>query len=334
MKFLDYLQERAIIIISQGIIVLITLGIIILDRKNRMLTYNIIYWLILVILISISAIILDYIKKRKMWQELDKVKESDLIMFSKTEYSGEQKLFINELKTREERHKKLSDELLSKHNDNIDFFSAWIHELKTPLAVLRLLIEVDNIKKEDIEQELIRFDDTLKKALFYLRGSSFEKDYVITDIDSNLFIKERIKSMSKLFISNKIEIKLGDDWFNIKSDSKWLGFIIDQLLQNAIKYSFPGNRIEIFMEKNDNIKLYIKDNGNGIPKQEISRIFDRSFTGKFVRENKSSTGLGLYLVKKLTDKMGHRIEVESTPGKGSTFSIVFSQENQFFKIVT
>ncbi len=334
MRFLDYLQERAIIIISQGIIILITLGIVILDRKNRMLTYNIIYWLILVILISISAIILDYLKKRKMWQELDKVKESDLIMFSTTEYSGEQKLFIKELKTREERHNKLSDELLSKHNDNIDFFSAWIHELKTPLAVLRLIIEVEDIKKREIEQELIRFDDILNKALFYLRGSSFEKDYVITEIDSNQFIKERIKAMSKLFISNKIEIRLGDNWFNVKSDSKWLGFIIDQLLQNAIKYSSPGKCIEIYMEKKDKIKLHIKDNGNGIPEQEISRIFDRSFTGKYVRENKTSTGLGLYLVKKLTDKMGHRIDVESTPGKGSTFSIVFPQENQFFKILT
>ena len=165
-----------------------------------------------------------------------------------------------------------------------------------------------------------------KSFLVFSRSNDFSKDYVISETAVNNVIKESVKKHSIIFIRKHISfLNKIDDKLTVDTDKKWLAFIIDQIVSNALKYTKDGGMISFYTSKNHNeIVLTIEDDGIGINSEDIDRIFSKSFTGSNGRDNNlKATGMGLYLAKKLSTKLGHRLMVESEYGKGTKFHIYF-----------
>ncbi len=193
---------------------------------------------------------------------------------------------------------------------------------------------IENNKNEitkSIEEELDKVENYIEQALFYARSNTVEKDYYIKTAILKEIVNESIKKSKKQLMNEKISLELHDLEIEVKTDNKWIVFILNQIIQNSIKYRKQDSILEIEIHaeqgKNNNI-LYIKDNGIGIKKGEITRVFEKGFTGTNGRlSNKKSTGIGLYLCKKLCDKLGIAIELNSVQNEGTEIRIVFPNDS-------
>ena len=215
--------------------------------------------------------------------------------------------------------------------DYKEYIELWIHEIKIPIATSKLIIE--NNKNEitkSIDEELDEIENYTEQALFYARSNTVNKDYVVTKSNLKEIVNEAILKSKRALLSNKISIELNDLEKEVFTDSKWATFIINQIIQNSIKYSKKEDkRIQLYAKSNnENIILYIKDNGIGIKKGEITRVFEKGFTGENGRIiNKKSTGIGLYLCQKLCNKLGLEIELNSKRDIGTEVRIIFPKSS-------
>lgn len=189
---------------------------------------------------------------------------------------------------------------------------------------------IENNKNEvtkSIDEELDRVEYYIEQALFYARSNTVEKDYYIKKVKLKNIVNEAIKKNKNVLIGEKISINIHDVDFEVNTDNKWTKFILNQVIQNSRKYRKPNENleIEIYAKKGvENVILYIKDNGIGIKKGEITRVFEKGFTGTNGRlSNKKSTGIGLYLCRKLCDKLGIAIELNSIQNEGTEVRLVF-----------
>ena len=189
---------------------------------------------------------------------------------------------------------------------------------------------VENNKNEitkSIDEELDKVENYIEQALYYARSNTVDKDYYIKKNKIEDMVNECIKKNRKVLIGEKISINTHDLKISVNTDSKWIVFILNQIIQNSIRYKKAEGQaeIEIYSVKGkENVILYIKDNGMGIKKGEITRVFEKGFTGTNGRIlNKKSTGIGLYLCKKLCDKLGIAIELNSIQNKGTEVRLVF-----------
>ena len=215
--------------------------------------------------------------------------------------------------------------------DYKEYIELWIHEIKIPIATSKLIIE--NNKNEitkSIDEELDEIENYTEQALFYARSNTVNKDYVVTKSNLQEIVNGAILKNKSALLSSKTSIELHDLEREVYTDSKWAVFIINQIIQNAIKYSkIKDRKIEIYaISKRENVVLYIKDNGIGIKKGEITRVFEKGFTGENGRTiNKKSTGIGLYLCKKLCNKLGLGIELNSEKDIGTEVRIIFPKSS-------
>ena len=212
--------------------------------------------------------------------------------------------------------------------DYKEFIELWIHEVKLPLTTSKMIIENNKNKvTRNIEEELDSIENYVEQALFYARSSAVEKDYYIRKCNLKDIVNESIKKNKTSLIEEKVDINIHDLDNVVSTDSKWIVFILGQIIQNSVKYRNKKSllNIEVYSEpKKDNTVLYIKDNGIGIKKEEISRVFDKGFTGTNGRlAGKKSTGIGLYLCRNLCEKLGVSINVKSTDSVGTVVSLVF-----------
>lgn len=212
--------------------------------------------------------------------------------------------------------------------DYKEYIELWIHEIKIPIATSKLIIE--NNKNEitkSIDEELNKVENYTEQALFYARSNTVEKDYYIKKVKLHDIINESIKKNKSALIQEKISINIHDLDLEVNTDNKWIIFIVNQIIQNSIKYMKKDeiSEIELYSKKGkENVILYIKDNGIGIPRGEVSRVFEKSFTGTNGRStNKKSTGIGLYLCRKLCKKLGIAIEITSVQNEGTEVKLVF-----------
>ena len=212
--------------------------------------------------------------------------------------------------------------------DYKEYIEMWIHEIKTPIATTKLIIENNkNDVTKNIEEELNEVENYIEQALFYARSNTVEKDYYIKKSNLKDIVNECIKKNKTSLIHNRININSHELDKQVNTDSKWIVFILNQIIQNSIKYK--SSEIEIYAEQGkENIVLHIKDNGIGIKESEISRVFEKGFTGTNGRTlNKKSTGIGLYLCKKLCNKIGIGIELNSIQNEGTEIKIIFPQSS-------
>lgn len=215
-----------------------------------------------------------------------------------------------------------------------EYIEQWIHEVKTPIASIKLIEENNKtIISRSILQELESLDMYVEQALFYARSEEIEKDYLIQEISLEPCINKVIIKNKRLFILNSIDIEIDNLDKDVYCDSKWLEFIVNQIVINAIKYSKKeGPKIKIYTNNIKNgVQLVIEDNGLGIAEDEINRVFEKGFTGNKGRINNKSTGIGLYLCKKLCKKLGLVIYIESIENLYTKVIISFPKGNFIIK---
>lgn len=212
-----------------------------------------------------------------------------------------------------------------------DYIELWIHEVKIPIATSKLIIENNkNNVTQSIEEEIDKIDNYIEQALFYARSNNVEKDYVIRKTSLKDIVNSVINKNKKQLISKKIKVEINSIDKEIFVDNKWINFILNQIVVNSIKYlDKKENYIKISAEEQkDKVILYIKDNGIGIKESEVSRVFEKGFTGTNGRINqKKSTGIGLYLSKKLCNKLGVGIKINSVENEGTEVRIIFPKSS-------
>ncbi len=193
---------------------------------------------------------------------------------------------------------------------------------------------IENNKNEvtkSIYEELQKIEDYVEQALFYARSNTVEKDYFIRKVKLKEIVNESIKKNKNVLIQEKIAINIHDVDLDVYTDNKWIVFILNQIIQNSVKYGKQNQNLEIEIyakHGNENIKLYIKDNGIGIKKGEIQKVFDKGFTGTNGRLlNKKSTGIGLYLCQKLCNKLGIAIQLDSVQDEGTNVQLIFPKSS-------
>ena len=217
-----------------------------------------------------------------------------------------------------------------KQKEHYDFIVSWFHEIKTPIAVLHLIQQTD-IDANSLREEIEKIENYVDQALYYAKLDSFNQDYSIGSCDMIGIVKDTVRDHSKTFISKKVRILLPSESMSVQSDSKWLKFIVNQLLTNSLKYTDNSGVILIGTNETPQEKqLIIRDNGIGITPQELPRIFNRGFTGETGRTYSKSTGMGLYLAQQLSNKLGHYITCTSEVSSYTEFIIHFPKDDDPF----
>ena len=203
----------------------------------------------------------------------------------------------------------------AKYTDMVEYYTVWAHQIKTPIAAMRL-----NLQSEDTETarklmgDLGRIEAYVEMVLTFLRLDSNNTDYVIKEYDLDEIIRPAVRKFSREFILKKLKLEYEPVVFRTITDSKWLSFIIEQVISNAVKYTSEGS-VRIYM--NEPGILCIEDTGIGISAEDLPRIFENGYTGFNGREDKRASGIGLYLCKRISDNLGHKIYAESEAGKGT-----------------
>ncbi|MGR3775899.1 sensor histidine kinase [Bacillus paramycoides] len=214
-----------------------------------------------------------------------------------------------------------------KQKEHLTFINQWVHQMKTPLSVIELITqEEDGESFESIAEEIDRMKYGLEMVLYMERLETFEQDFYVERASLQDIVQEVVRENKLLFIRSYVypEVKVNPNLI-VETDRKWLRFVINQVVSNAIKYS-AGSRKNVTMatfEEGRSIILEIQDRGVGIPKEDLPRVFRPFYTGENGRKFKESTGMGLYLVKSIIEKMDHDIEIESEVGKGTKIRIIF-----------
>ena len=212
-----------------------------------------------------------------------------------------------------------------KYNDLLDYYTLWVHQVKTPIAASSLLIGdlKDKEAKSQLEQELFKIESYVHLVLQYLRLESFHDDLVLKKENLADLVREVVKKYALFFIQKGLTVNLHDLDKTIVTDKKWLLVVIEQILSNSLKYTKEGG-LEIYMEGQE---LCIEDTGIGIKNSDVLRVFERGFSGYNGRLTQQSSGLGLYISKKISEELGHQIRIESEVGEGTTVRIKFSDIN-------
>lgn len=211
--------------------------------------------------------------------------------------------------------------LKSIQQNNCEYFTVWVHQIKTPISAIQMILQSDDSStNRELSAELFRIEQYAEMALQYIRLDSDSNDFVIKRYDLDPIIRQAVRRYAPLFIRRKLKLDYQPADAEVLTDEKWLVFVVEQLLSNAVKYTAKGC---VTIKFRDNI-LSVSDTGIGIAPDDMPRIFEKGYTGMSGRTDKKSTGLGLYLCKKVCDKLGHGLSARSEVGKGSEFSVDLS----------
>ena len=310
---------------------------------NEIPFVEIAYGLLLCFFITIVALAVGFGRHYSSFRHLQKLQENIIVesdMMKTPEYMYERQ-YQNCVRILAKENNRIRNEMLNRQQDMTEYYSMWVHQVKTPIAALKLLIDEDMaayMEAEDIEEsdtrvinehqkrnELFRIEEYIDMALQYTRLGAQTNDFVIERILLDEVIKNSIHKYAKQFIYKKLSLNYESKDIMAVTDKKWLGFVIDQLLSNAIKYTKQGS-ITIQTEQSTDesgksVSIIIGDTGIGINAEDLPRICEKGYTGYNGHADKHSTGIGLYLCKEILDKLGHRILVTSEIGKGTRVEI-------------
>ena len=213
---------------------------------------------------------------------------------------------------------RLNDSMNMKYSDMVDYYTMWVHQIKTPIASMHLILQKeDSEDSRRLRAELFRVEQYVQMVLCFLRLDSDFTDYVIKEYRVDDIIRPAVRRLAPQFIMKKLSLEYEQTDAIVLTDEKWLGFVIEQVLSNAVKYTSAGS-ISI---KCDGDRLVISDTGIGIAAEDLPRIFDKGYTGFNGRADRKASGIGLYLCRRICDNLGHSIEAQSVPGQGTTITI-------------
>ena len=338
MKFNSFLKDRLYSFVTALFSYFIILLVLLAFKSDK----SIIIAITIILLVTYILLFLtDFFRKQKFYTDLltniDNLDKAYLVLetLNRPEfYEGEllcQALYEID-KSMNENVRIEKEQLL----DNKEYIEMWIHEVKIPLASLVLTLNNQkNILDRKTKNILKRLEDYVDQVLYYVRSENAEKDYFIKEVDLSKVIKNvGIKNMDDL-LDNKVEFIVDKTNYKVFTDSKWLEFILNQIINNSIKYkrNIDNSYIKIYVKDNlDTTVLIIEDNGIGIKTSDIRQVFDKTFTGTNGREKTTSTGMGLYIAKNLCKKLGHKIEIESKENEYTRVFITFAK-NKFYDVL-
>lgn len=327
MSFWDYIKDRAGIVIA---VLVPTVVIVLCIAALGEVSLGFLMAFIVLFCFSI-AIAADFIKRRRFYSDLlstlELLDRKTLIGSVMGESDFAEARILREVLL--QCNKEQNDLIAAVQRDSEDYreyIETWAHEIKTPLASTRLILENHpGTLSTDIARELDRVDFLLEQTLFYARSAQTHKDYIIRKTSLKSLVNSVIRRNSHAFIENKIAVEPLREDVEAYTDVKWMEFILNQIVNNAIKYKRDTDpRIRFSTERHENsIYLKIADNGIGIPASDLPRIFDKGFTGQTGRKYGKSTGIGLYLCRKLCRKLGVGITAQSEEGQGTELTIEF-----------
>ena len=307
--FGDYLKSRVkILILLLGVEVVFASVYFLFDLP----VVTVVYPLILSSVLILTAGVIDFLlvlNKHKKLQKNDFPEPSGLLEIDYQE-------IIGKLKEEQEYSRQKTN---SDYNNMVEYYTIWAHQIKTPIASMRLQIQSeDSDVARRLDGDLNRIEAYVEMVLTFLRLDSDSTDYVIKEIDLDAVIKPAIRKFARDFISKKLTMDFKPTETRVLSDEKWLSFVIEQVLSNAVKYTKEGG-IKVYMDEPG--ILCIEDTGIGINTADLPRIFENGYTGFNGREDKRASGIGLYLCKRICDNLGHKISAESEQGAGTKIRI-------------
>lgn len=329
MKLSKYLKTNYLIILLFIIIIAIIDLMLVSFKTDRQAVIGV---SITAIVGFVLYIIYDFNRRKKFYNkllnDLDLLDQKYLIteMIDKPDfYEGE--IFYDALyeidKSMAEKIKEYSLSI----QDFKEYIEMWIHEVKLPLASLNLIVHNHKeLSDKTITEQLKRLDDDIEQVLYYVRSENAEKDYMIKETELNKVISNVAMKNKDILLENNIDFEVEVGNKKVLTDSKWLEFMVNQIISNSMKYirNDVSHLIKITTEENNkNIILKIYDNGIGISKSDIPKVFDKTFTGNNGRKIETSTGMGLYIVKQLCKKLGHKITIDSKENEYTEVSFKF-----------
>lgn len=328
MQLKDFIKERIVFILINIGILAFTAALLSILKVDG---YAIIFILVLNFIGILIFHINEYLKKRKYYNEflcnIEKLDKKYLI--SEVMEEGdflEGKILYDIIR---QTDKSMNDEVASlkiNNNEYREYIELWVHEVKTPIATCKLLIENNPSEiTKSINEEVEKVENYIEQALFYTRSNTLEKDYIIKEINIKNCINSVIRKNANILIEKGIKIKIEDIDRIVYTDIKWIEFILHQIISNSIKYM--DKEISILNisceEYKESIILHISDNGIGMNEKDVIKAFEKGYTGENGRKFGKATGIGLYLCRKLSLKLGLSIKLKSEINKGTRVSILF-----------
>lgn len=284
------------------------------------------YAAILSLVPGIFLLLLDF------WRYLRHDRELAHLLEQKQPVIGE---FLPAMDSLEEEYQRLTEkiytnkkegeqEFLQNYADMMDYYTLWVHQIKTPISAMNLLLQTDDSKNSTaMSMELFKIEQYTDMVLQYLRLGSTANDFVFQQYELDHMIRQALRKYAKMFIGRKLFLEFCQTDMKVLTDEKWMVFVIEQLLSNALKYTDSGT-ISIYSA--DGKSFTIEDTGIGISEEDLPRIFEKGYTGFNGRMDKKATGLGLYLCKRILEKLSHQIMVESAPDKGTKVTVRMQAE--------
>lgn len=298
---------------------------------------NMQYAVVITLFFGVLFAVIDYFRYRKRCLELFQAleKEEERLHFLPESAELWENLYRQMLEDQEQEKRKQHTAFDQKKKDMADYYTMWTHQIKTPIAALRLLLQ-DADRSNDGNQkeleELFKIEQYAEMALYYARLESVSSDLLFKFCDIRSVVVRAVQKYSVLFLHSGLNFRLEEFELRAVTDEKWLSFVIEQILSNALKYTSWGGIAVYGSDADGNPKegrvfyLTIADTGIGIRKSDLPRIFERGFTGYNGRAGQKSTGIGLYLSQQILRGLSHTIRVESSLGKGTKVILGFEQE--------
>ena len=274
-----------------------------------------------------AALVLGYQAYMTKKKNLLYIKENVQVNLSKLlpPGDGNEEIYQDLLREMDAERKSLENSRNTFFYQLTDYYTMWVHQIKTPIAAARLLLTADADGNQEVLGELFRIEQYVEMVLGYLRTEGISSDMEFRRYPLDGIIREQIHRFARIFVGKKLALEYEGTEEMVLTDSKWLGFVIGQVLSNSLKYTREG-KIRIYMEETRPHTLVIEDTGIGVRKEDLPRVFEKGFTGCNGREEGRSTGIGLYLSAKIIKKLGHEICMESETGKGTRVYIFLGRK--------
>ena len=315
--FLRYLQSKlGVLLVFLAFAVILAVSFIL----YRLPLEAVLYPAALCVLLGILVLIIDFIRVRRRHEVLRGLKELDSELPEVRDIEAEDYREIVRLLREANREARTRSE--TDMAAMVDYYTLWVHQIKTPIAAMRLrLQEEDSELSRSLLSDLGRIERYVSMVLTYLRLENGATDYVIKETELDSVIRPVLRQFAGEFISRKLKLEYEPIRAKVLTDAKWLSFVVEQVLSNALKYT-PQGSVSISLE--DPATLVVRDTGIGIPPEDLPRVFERNYTGLAGRADTRASGIGLSLCKRVCDSLGHTISIESVPGEGTAVRVDLS----------